>query len=254
MKKLKLIITLFFGLSILSCSSDDNNNVQNETVKLYKKSLDYDNGAITYDKEIFYNQDNKVQSIITNDYSYKTETINVTYSGNTITSISEIDNFDNPNNTYSNVTYNVSIENNKITLISGDFQVEINHSNGYVNSTKEYYVSANVFSEHIFTRDSNLNLVSNTTGDGSTFTYSNYDSEKMEHPFGGVMEYFYSDYFRIFELKVTKNTPLTATYSNGGIMDTYSEVVEYDIEGYVIKSNIDPNNINNYVEHQYVEL
>jgi len=254
MKKLNLLFELLITIVIFSCSSNHISDAKNETVKQYKKSLVYNNGTTTYVKEIFYNQDHKILSIISNDYSYRTETINVSYLGKTIISITEIDDFDNPNYTDSSVTYTVSMESNKITLMSEAFQVEINHSNGYVNSTKEYYTSTNTFSEHLFTRDSNLNLVSNTTGDGSIFTYSNFDSGRKEHPFGGVMEYFYSDYFRIFQLNVSKNTPLTATYSNGGVMDTYSEIVEYDGEGYVIKSNVDPNNTNNYVEHQYVEL
>ncbi|WP_299365423.1 hypothetical protein [Winogradskyella sp.] len=256
MKKLHLLIGFLIGFTILACSSDDSSSDTNqETNRFYKKSEAYRNSSLVFDKTVNYNSNNKIQSILTNDYGYNTETITVTYSGNTITSINEIDEFDNPSNADRNVTYDVTIENNKITLESDDYTIEINHSNGYVNSTREFYPSnPNAFTEQIFTRDSNLNLVSNTTGDGSTFTYTDFDSDKMIDPFGSVMEYFYSDYFKIFDLKVTNSNPLTATYSQGSITDTYSQYLEYDELGYVIRTTFEPNSTTDYTEHEYIEL
>jgi hypothetical protein len=254
MKKLNLLIGILIGLTILACSSDDDSSENNnqETNRFYKKSEVYSNSNLVFDKTLNYNSDNKIQSIITNDFGYNTETITVTYSGNTITAINEIDDFENPNNTDQNVTYDVTIENNKITLESDNFTIEIYHSNGYVDSTREFNPST--FTEQIFTRNSNLNLVSNTTGDGSTFTYTNFDSDKMVDPFGSVTEYFYSDYFRLFNLKVTNSNPLTATYSQGNTTDTYNEYLEYDDLGFVIRTTFVPNSTTNYTEHQYIEL
>jgi hypothetical protein len=256
MNKLKLLLGLLIGISIIACSSDDDSsNGNQETIRLYKKSEVYNNSNLVFDKTVNYNSENKIQSIITNDYGYNTETITVNYSGNTISSITEIDDFENPNNTNQNITYDVTIENNKITLTSGNFAVEINHSNSYVNSTREFIITnPNSFTEQVFTRDSNQNLISNTTGDGSTFTYTDFDADKMVDPFGSVTEYFYSDYFKIFDLKVTNSNPLTATYSQGSVTDTYNEYLEYDELGYVIKTTFEPNSTINYTEHQYIEL
>lgn len=241
---------------LLACSSDsDSPSVNEDTIRLYKKSEAYNNSILVFDKTLNYNSENKIQSIITNHFGYNTETISVNYSGNTISNITEIDDFENPNDTDQSVTYNVTIENNKITLTSGDFVVEINHSNGFVNSTREFNVtSPNSFTEQIFTRDSNQNLVTNTTGDGSTFTYSDFDSDKMVDPNGSVTEYFFADYFRIFELKVTNSNPLTATYSQGSVTDTYNEYLEYDELGYVIKTTFELNSTTDYTEHQYLDL
>ncbi len=256
MKKLNLLLGILVGLTIFACSSNDDSTEETEnTVKLYKKSEVYSNGNLTFDKTINYNSDNKIQSIITNDYGYKTESITANYSGNSILNITEVDDFENQNNTDQNITYNITVENNKITMISGNIGVEIFHSNGYVDSTKEFDVAtSNIYAEQIFTRDSNLNLISNTTGDGSTFTYTDFDSDKMVDPFGSVTEYFFSDYFRIFELKVTNSNPLTATYSQGNTTDTYNEYLEYDSLGYVIRTTYLPNSTTDYTEHQYIEL
>ncbi len=256
MKKLNLLFTLLLGLTIIACSSDDNSASENEeTIRLYKKSEVYYESTIVFDKTVNYNSENNIQSIITNDYTYSSNTITVNYSGSTISSITEINNFENPLDPDQNVTYEITIENNKITMTSGDFAVEIYHSNGYVDSTKEIN-TANliVFAEQIFTRDSNQNLISNTTGDGSAFTYSDFDADKQIDPFGSVTEYFYSDYFKIFGLKVTHSNPLTATYSQGSVIDTYNDYLEYDALGYVIRTTAQPNSTTTYIEHQYVEL
>lgn len=256
MKKLNLLIVILTVLSILSCSSDDSTgNSDDDTNRFYKKSEVYSNSNLIFEKILTYNTNNKIETIVTNDFGYNTETITVTYSGNTISAINEIDDFDNPSNMDRNVTYNVTIENDKITLESDNYVVEIYHSNGYVNSTREFNpLSPNAFTEQVFTRDSNLNLIMNTTGDGSTFTYTDFDTNKMVDPFGSVTEYFYADYFRIFDLKVTNSNPLTATYSHGNTTDTYNEYLEYDSLGYVIRTTYEPNSTTNYTEHQYIEL
>ncbi len=125
MKKLNILLGILIGFTIIACSSDDDSPSGNEeTIRLYKKSEVYSTNNLVFDKTINYNSENKIQSVITNDYGYKTETITVNYSGNTISSITEIDNFVNPNNTDQNVTYDMTVENNKITLTSGDLQLK----------------------------------------------------------------------------------------------------------------------------------
>jgi len=257
MKKLNLLIGILIGLTILACSSDNDSsdNINQETNRFYKKSEIYHNSNLVFDKTLNYNSNNRIQSIITNDFGYSIETITATYSDNTITTINEIDDFVNPSNTDRNVTYDVTTENDKITLESDNFTVEIYYSNGYVNSTREFNPSnPNAITEQTFTRDSNLNLISNTTGDGSTFTYADFDTNKMVDPFGSVTEYFYADYFKIFDLKVTNSNPLTAIYSQGNTTDAYSEYLEYDNLGYVVRTTFEPNSTTNYTEHQYIEL
>jgi hypothetical protein len=256
MKKLNLLFALLLAFITFTCTSGDDSSQEPEnTIRVYKKSEAFINGTLTFDKTVNYNSDKRIQSIVTNDYGYNTETITVSYTGNTITSISEADNFDNPNDTDQTVTYDVTIEANTITLTSQDYEIEINHSNGYVNSTIETDLSnSTILGEQIFTRDSGLNLISNTAGDGSTFTYENFDVDKEIDPFGSVTEYSFSDYFKIFDLKVTANNPTTATYTQGNDTDTYSEFLEYDNQGFVIRTTSEPNSTTNYIEHQYIEL
>ncbi|MDO5978928.1 hypothetical protein [Flavivirga spongiicola] len=259
MKKQNFLFTLFIGLSILSCSSDDNGqkDIPIEIVKLYKKTLVYNNGNISFDKEVFYNDENKIKSITINDYNYLSRTFTVSYNRNNISSIIQNTNFDNPNNADNSVTYNVTLENNKATLVStaNNSLLEIFFTNGYVDSTKFTFDTSSPtnYSEEVFTRDSNQNLISNSTGT-ETFTYSNFDSNKENDPFGGAMEYEYGDYFDILGLKVTKNNPLTGNYKQGSTNDTWNIYLEYDKNGFVTKSTREPNSITYYEEHHYIEL
>lgn len=254
MKNLKLLSVLLIICIIIACSSDDSPEGSEDTLQFYKRTEVHKDGIVIFDKTVDYNSEKKIRSITTNDYGYRTQIITVNYTGSSISEITEEDHFDSPNPDRE-VSYNVTVENNKIKLTSGEHVLEIHHSGGYVTSTKEYYVTTpNNFAEQVFTRDSNLNLTSNTTGDGSTFTYTDFDSGKKIDPFGSVTEYFYADYFKIFELKVTNSNPLTATYSNGGVTDTYNEYLEYNDLGYVIRTTHQPNSTTYFTQHQYISL
>lgn len=256
MRKLNVLFGLLIALTTIACSSEDDATSENEEpTRLYKKSEVYFESNLVFDKTVNYNSENNIQSIVTNDYAYRINTISVDYFGSTISSINENDDFVNSMDPNLNVSYDITFENNRITMVSDNFAVEIYHSNGYVDSTKEFNpADPSVFSEQIFTRDSNQNLISNTTGDGSTFTYTDFDADKRVDPFGSVTEYSYSDYFKIFGLKVTKSNPLTATYSQGSVVDTYSQYLEYDALGYVIRTTSQAVSATSYIEHQYIEL
>lgn len=256
MKYFKLLSVLLIGCIIIACSSDDDSPEGSENpLQFYKRTEVHKDGNVIFDKTVDYNSEKKIRSITTNEYGYKTQVITINYAGSSISEITEENNFDSPNNPDREVSYNVTVENNKIKLTTEELVLEIHHSGGYVTSTKKYYVTTpDFFTEQVFIRDSNLNLISNTTGDGSTFTYTDFDAGKKIDPFGSVTEYFYADYFRIFDLKVTNSNPLTATYSNGGVTDTYNEYLEYNDLGYVIRTTHQPNSTTYFTQHQYISL
>ena len=258
MKKLNLLLTLLIVLLVFSCSSDDSqpNREEQNNEKLYKKTEGFNNGILTVSQEVFYNSNSNIESVTLNDIGYLNRTFNVSYSGTNIIGITRATDIVNPNGTDEIVNYsNVTIGDNSIVLISNesDRTLEIIYSNGYVDSTKFYPTSTpnNVF-EQTFNRNSTNQLISNNTG-GDIFEYSNFDIDKKLDPFGSVMEYEHSTFFLIFGLKVTKDNPLTATYnfSGGG---TYSNYLEYDEQGYVVKVSYDePNSTTNYTVNEYIE-
>ena len=251
MNKIKIILgvlTLFFAIE---CSSND--DIGNEEItRLYKKSISYGNGYVTSTKTINYNSDNKIESIT--DFSANNKEIfNVSYSGNKVSTITHIG--DPRNLVVNSLTYNVTYISNKITLKYGDHGIEITHTNGYVDSIKYFFV--NMFlGENILTRDSNENLVSSYGTGERLISYSNFDSNKMNDPFGSVIDsYLPHDYIRILELKVTNSNPSTASYISGGETITYHDYLTYDELGYVIRTSYyGTGSTLAYEEHEYIEL
>ena len=76
MKTQNLLLTILIAIFIMSCSSDDsqpNEEEEEETnieLKLYKKTNSYNDGILTSSQEIFYNSDNKIESVTLNEVDY----------------------------------------------------------------------------------------------------------------------------------------------------------------------------------------
>ncbi|WP_405225182.1 hypothetical protein [Dokdonia sp. Asnod1-B02] len=257
MKKLFLLVLISFTL--LACSSDDSPTIleeeTNASLKLYKRTNSYYDGVLSSTQEVFYNSESKIESVTLNEVDYLNRTFTVNYTNGNVSGITRYTDVINPNGMDETINYNdITLTNNTIILVSdaSDKTLEIEFSNGYVNSTKFYSTSmpSSLF-EQIFTRNSNNQLISNTTGSDS-FEYSDFDADKQLDPYGSVMEYEHSTFFMIFGLKVSRDNPLTATY-NGNDGDPYSNILEYDEQGYVTKVSYDSSNSNsNYSEHQYI--
>ncbi len=259
MKKQNLLLTILIAIFIISCSSDDGQPNEeegpNNEVKLYKKTNSFRDGTLISSKEVFYNSDNKIESVTLNEINYLNRTFTVNYANGNVSGIIRATDVIDPNGTDETINYNnISITNNSIILVSdaSDRTLEIEFSNSFVNATKYYQTSMpnNVFTQS-FTRNSDNQLISNYTG-GDVFEYSNFDSNKKLDPSGSVMEYEHNTFFRIFGLRVSKDNPLTATYnfSGGG---TYSNFLEYDNQGFVTKVSYDASNsTSNYSVHEYI--
>lgn len=261
----QIVLISFF---IVSCSSDDNKytssqndneestNDSEEFNLLYKKSEKYTDNHITFKRSINYNDSNNdIHSIVMKRYHTSTKTITPTYSDNNITSINVIVDYESDYNSDSNVTYNVTEENDKIFLESADFIIEIYHSNGYVNSTRRFNLSnPNEFTEQVFTRDENLNLIGNNDNNGNSYEYSNFDSNKKIAPLGSVIRCAYFDFFRLFDLKLSNNNPLNGTIlTSEGLIYDFVNYLEYNEQGHVIRTTKEPESTTNYISHQYIE-
>ncbi|WP_035337287.1 hypothetical protein [Dokdonia sp. PRO95] len=255
----KLLFLVLISLAFVACSSDDSPTIleeeTNASLKLYKRTNSYYDGVLSSTQEVFYNSENKIESVTLNEVDYLNRTFTVNYTNGNVSGITSYTDVINPNGIDETINYNdITLTNNTIILISdaSDRTLEIEFSNGYVNSTKFYPTSmpSSLF-EQIFTRNSNNQLISNTTGFDS-FEYSDFDADKQLDPYGSVMEYEHSTFFMIFGLEVSRDNPLTATY-NGNNGETYSNFLEYDEQGYVTKVSYDSSNSNsNYSEHQYI--
>jgi hypothetical protein len=259
MKKQNLLLTILIAFFLMACSSDDSQPNEEEPtntdLKLYKKTNSFNDGVLTSTQEVFYDNDNKIESVNSNEIDYLNRTFTVSYSNGNVSGIIRATDIVNPNGTDETINYNnITTTNNSIILVSdnSDKTLEIEFTDGYVNSTKFYPTSTpnNVFMQ-TFTRNSDNQLISNNTG-GDSFEYSNFDSNKKLDPFGSVMEYEHNTFFMIFSLRVSKDNPLTATYnfSGGG---TYSNFLEYDEQGYVTKVSYDESSSSlNYSAHEYI--
>jgi hypothetical protein len=257
-----LLFRILLIFLITACSSEDNSSNENIKInKLFKKSESYSlNADLISDITVNYNSENKIKSIIKNNfYDNTNKSISVNYSQNIVTSIIEINS--SQNFLFSEtITYNVTIENNKISLIDSDelTGIEIYYENGYVNSMNRLQVpTLGVFSEETFTRDSNQNLVSSTQQNGTiNFVYSNFDSEKMTNPLNTLFTDLDPLYINIFDLKLTNSNPLSMSgyYDNeNDIFPLYNGSFEYDEYNYVIKRTSDehPEFVQDY---QYIEI
>lgn len=245
MEKRKLLFILSLTFLIFSCTSDDKKSTeQEEVLKFYKKTEVIENGNIVTSEEVFYNNDSKIQSIVRSvDFD---RIYNVTYSGSEVTAIKE--------QWYQNINYNDIFYGNGSIILSSENsekRLEIYHTNRFVDSTKtfqNYITYPEQYYKQTFTRNSENQLIANSDGD-LQFVYSNFDNNKKLDPFGSVMEYFHSNIFRILDLEVTKNNPLTAQV--GG--SSYNSYLEYDDNGYVIRGSFEPNSNSYYEKHEYVE-
>lgn len=231
---------------MISCSSDDDSTSENN--KLLKKVESF-NDDLFYDRTINYNSNNKIESIILNKYSGGgapyTQVITVEYSGNSVSSINDLINYENPMSLDTNVTYNVSISNNLTVLTSEDVRIEITHSNGYVDSIIDYDVENSVpIRGSYLTRDSNQNLTTVVFNGGNVVnSYSDFDSDKKVFQYGGVIDVIYTDYIAILDLKTTANNPTTYYQSIlGSSGPIRNHTFEYDEEGYITKI-IEPNGV-----------
>jgi hypothetical protein len=76
----------------------------------------------------------------------------------------------------------------------------------------------------------------------------------MIAPIDSVIQSYYFDYYRIFDLKITKNNPLSTTYRlPDGTTNTLNKYLKYDNIGYVIKTSYEENFAYQYTDHQYIE-
>lgn len=241
MKKLYFIIILIIGFGVLSCSSDDD-VIISESPKLFKKVERYQNGLF-FEKTINYDSENKIETIVINKHlgaaAPYTNVITVKYSKNSVSSITEVFNYEEPNHIFDDITYNVSFDSNLITLTSDETVIEITHSNGYADSLFKYYIdNPSVFRKSFLTRDSNQNLISVVFSNGNVVnTYSDFDSGKKPDPDGIVLDVMHRDYLKILGLKLTANNPRISSQSilgSTGINHKYT--YEYDDEGYITKT------------------
>ncbi len=257
MKKLNLLLGLLIGLTILACSSDNNNSYDDsdETVKLYKKASSFNSSILVSTQELFYNSNKQIETAITNiDNGYKITTIDVTYNDNTITRVKKTTAYDSSLSIPDIIEdYDVNISNSTILLteINGvDYGIQIDFTGEYVDSFKTIQLSdMSTLSEEIFQRNSDNNIMSHSTSD-MTFTYSNYDN-------GNIMPFHreYSiDYLLIFKLKPSNKLPLmeNVTFSGGG-SDSYtidSSLLTYDSDNDIINFG----DATNYLQLEFIEL
>lgn len=257
MKKLNFIITLIIGICVLSCSSDDD-TITSDNVKLFKKLERYKNGGLFFEKTVNYDSDNKIETIVINKYlgsqAPYTNVITVHYSKNSVSSITDAFNYENPNHTGEEITYDVYFDSNLITLTSEEIVIEIKHSNGYADSLIRYNINnSSDFIDSFLTRDSNQNLISIVSDSGNVVnTYSDFDSDKKPDPDGIVVDVMHRDYLNILGLKLTANNPRISSESilgSTGINRNYT--YEYDDEGNITRT-YDPNMIF-YTDTFYIE-
>ena len=103
MKKQNLVLTILIAIFIMSCSSDDSQpNEEEETnteLKLYKKTNSYNDGILTSSQEVFYNTDNKIESVTLNEVDYLNRTFTVDYTNDNVSGINRATDIINPNGT-----------------------------------------------------------------------------------------------------------------------------------------------------------
>jgi uncharacterized protein YcfL len=276
MKKLYLILTLIIAFCIISCTSDneivindsdnevvisdaedevvisdsddddddddDSEVVISENVKLLKKVERYQNNLF-YEKTVNYDADNKIKSFIINKYiggvAPYHNAITVDYSKESISTINDFLDYEDPLFVDKNVLYKVSIENDLITLNSENVKIEITHTNGFVDSMIEYSTdNSRIIREAYLTRDSIQNLTSITFSRGHVDTYSNFDSGKKPDPDGIVIGLMNREYITILGLQLTANNPKTFSQvlNSGTTPVTINYTYEYDEDGYISKT------------------
>ena len=251
-------MTLIASICLVNCSSDDDGEIATDNVKLFKK-LDRYHGGLFYDKTINYNSDKRIESMVINKYegggAPYYNAITVSYSGSTVATITAMIHSEDPNSINHEITYAVSFNNNVITLTSDELEIEIIHSNGYVDSITKYYTddTSQVLNASYLSRDSNQNLISIVfNGETVVNSYSDHDSDKKPDQDGIIIDVLHRDYFYLLGLKLTANNPRTYSQSIlGSPGPDRTHTYEYDDEGYIIKT-IAPNSVS-YADTFYIE-
>ena len=238
MKKLPLLLSLLLIFSIASCNSDDDVATAN-TPKRVSKIEKFESGNLRFVRTMTYNSSNKIQSIITNTFNPTnlTQTISVNYSGSSISTIQFVTNYEDPNIVDTDNLYDVTYNANTIVLTRGDYEVEITHSDGYIDSVKTQYISQPGALVTYLIRDVNQNLQYIERDENITSSFSDFDSDKQEAQYDNILlaDLWFKYYAAIFNLKITKNNPQKST----GVTYGEREVnYEYDAQGYIINANI----------------
>ena len=245
---------VLISLITFSCSTDSSSEkLDSNNEKLYKKTTIKNlEGEIWYEKEIFYNNQNQITLIEINDTSYDYWTIEAEYQNGEVTTITDkLTYIDSPNETITK-KFEVTKTEDYYKLTTENYFLQINYTNEFVDSTTiSYFENPATEPGQIFYRDEENNLVKNTGGSQLTFTYSNFDSGKKLDPFGAVMEYNYGNYFKILNLKVTQNNPLTSRVNDG---DPNTIYLKYNENGLVLGRFAGPDSNYLYLENEYINL
>jgi len=260
MKKLNLLFTILLGISILSCSSSNEDIDENteESIIVYKKATQYgQDGQYSYSnsQEVFYNTDKKVIRIVTFlAYNLSTTTTDVIYNNDEISEIIKTITYENSSN-IDIEEYDVIINNGQVKLTGVndlDKEVQIDFTENYVDAFRTIQPSnLATISENLYQRNNENNIISYTFGNNISYTYSNFDT-------GNIMPFYrnyWDDYFIAFGLKPSKSLPLTSTitYSSGNTntSDIDPTMLTYDNENNIIYFGF---NSENYYDFEYIEL
>jgi hypothetical protein len=238
----------------VGCSAEDD-LIVDEDIKIFKKVERYQDGLF-FDKVIIYDSDNRIESIVANKYMGGAapfeRDVSVAYSGFSVSSITDAYDYEDPNDSDTEIAYTVSSNDNAINLTSDDIEIEIAHSNGFVDAIITNYGDSYIDTAFL-SRDLNQNLISVTFNNGAVVNeYSNFDSDKKTDPDGIVVEVIHRDILRILGLKLTENNPSTSSQSilgSPGVVKNYT--YEYDQEGYITRTYDE--NLIFYTDTFYIE-
>lgn len=256
---------LVLSIFVISCSETEDlkvvdlkgNSKANKFDKLYKKSESKLNGETIISQEVFYGKNYKIDSVVRNNPGHFKEIFRLSYKGNNISRIAYT--YDNEDDSFDDKNYNyeVSNNNNLITLTSSSRKFQIYHTNGFVDLTESSYDydGFNTIYTQSFIRNEADQLISNSEISSSdieqVYFYSDFDSNKKPAPFNSVIEIPNTDsiFYFILGLKLSKDNPLTIEILPDH--STYSMTLSYDEDGYVTQGIF--NNDLSFVEtHEYI--
>lgn len=245
MKRWCLALLLISIVSSFNCSPDDEvsnpeDGPSNERIRLIDKVEFYRNGLF-FDMTVDYDSENRITKLVTTKYQGLTflSEITVSYTGNVVSSITDVTQFENPFVRDDSITYNVFFEDNVIRLLSDETGVDISHTNGYVDSITEYFTeNMGVFDGMVLKRNANDDLLETVDVHGSVVnTYRDFDIDKKTDLYGIVIDVMFQDYLLVLGLKLTKNNPTTSAQSILGSPEVRQNFTyEYDSEGYVTRT------------------
>lgn len=250
MKKLNLLIGILIGLTILSCSSDDENSDNNlpiENTKLLKQ-ISWNDG---YSEKYFYDSQNRLILTTHNDFAFADNSFNdstfVDYTNSNISKIlkreqsgGDIVNteliFNNYNSTNASGTF-------KIFTDSGNNFSDLTFEYSFINNLLKSYTRLNLDGtksyEQIFNHNNGGNLTewneiwysTNNQIDNANYnTITEWDSGNRvtEKLFAWDSEYLPG-------FAISTNNCLNLIDSD----TTYNYIFEYDSDGYVTKYTLD---------------